>query len=131
MNSDWKYYGVFFDEKTKEILFDKTKNRVIIKNDWKLYADHMTIIYNDGDISKEIFAEKLNSIIGECQTLKIDSIGISEEAIAFGVSNYKTQNKHSHITIAVAPNSEPVRSNYIENWSPIEEFYVDGVIDKR
>ena len=64
------------------------------------------------------------------QQLRITSIGISDEAIAFGVNNYKTQNEHSHITIAVAPGSKPVKSNKIKEWLPIDGFYVTGTIDR-
>jgi hypothetical protein len=131
MNNNWKYYGMFFDDNTKNTLIKKAQNLVDILYDWDLYADHMTIIYNDGDTSKKKTADELNPIIGKRQLLKINSIGVSEEAIAFGVCNYRTQNKHSHITIAVSPHSKPVRSNFIENWFPICDFCVVGVIDKR
>jgi len=72
----------------------------------------------------------LDKVLGWEEQLIITSIGISNEAIAFGVSNYKTQNEHSHITIAVAPGSKPVKSNEIKQWSRILSFYATGKLGK-
>jgi hypothetical protein len=130
MNEGWLYYGVFFSRGTKEFLIKKAKELTDIPNTWPLYADHMTIVYNDGSEEKNEYANKLCSILGWEQQLRITSIGISDEAIAFGVNDYKTQNEHSHITIAVAPGSKPVKSNKIKEWLPIDGFYVTGTIDR-
>lgn len=131
MKRTWNYYGVFFSDKVKELLIKKAKELTEIPDDWNLYADHLTIIYNDGDKAKQEHANGLNSVLGEYQSLMITSIGVSDEAIAFGVSNYKTQNEHSHITIATAPGVKPVRSNFIEKWMPIDTLYVTGTINKK
>ena len=130
MNNDWIYYGVFFNQVTKDFLIERAKEIVDIPKDWKLYGDHMTIIFNDRNEKKVEHANALDGVLGTYQQLRITSIGISEEAIAFGVSNYKTQNEHSHITIAVAPGSKPVKSNEIKNWTPIIGFYATGKIGK-
>lgn len=127
---NWVYYGVFFSTDTKRFLIERAKDIVDIPEDWKLYGDHMTIIFNDGNEEKNNQAMAIDNILGRKQNLKITSIGISEEAIAFGVSNYETQNEHSHITIAVAPGSKPVKSNEIKNWTPIIGFYATGKIGK-
>lgn len=128
--NDWIYYGVFFSPETKRFLIDRAKDIVDIPEDWKLYGDHMTIIFNDGIEEKNIQAKALDNVLGWKQQLRITSIGISEEAIAFAVGNYATQNKQSHITIAVAPGSKPVKSNEIKNWTPIIGFYVTGKLGK-
>lgn len=128
--NDWIYYGVFFSTDTKRFLIDRAKDIVDIPEDWKLYGDHMTIIFNDGVEEKNIQAKALDNVLGWKQQLRITSIGISEEAIAFAVGNYATQNKQSHITIAVAPGSKPVKSNEIKNWTPIIGFYVTGKLGK-
>ena len=128
--NDWIYYGVFFSTDTKRFLIDRAKDIVDIPEDWKLYGDHMTIIFNDGIEEKNIQAKALDNVLGRKQQLRITSIGISEEAIAFAVGNYATQNKQSHITIAVAPGSKPVKSNEIKNWTPIIGFYVTGKLGK-
>ena len=127
---DWVYYGVFFSQQMKNFLIDRAKDIVDIPEDWKLYGDHMTIVYNDGIEGKEEKANALDKYLGKYQQLRITSIGISDEAIAFAVGNYATQNEHSHITIAVAPGSKPVKSNEIKEWSPILGFYVTGKIGK-
>lgn len=127
---DWIYYGVFFSQQTKNFLIERAKDIVDIPDDWKLYGDHMTIVYNDGIEGKEEKANALDKYLGKYQQLRITSIGISDEAIAFAVGNYATQNEHSHITIAVAPGSKPVKSNEIKEWTPILGFYVTGKIGK-
>lgn len=127
---DWVYYGVFFSQQMKNFLIDRAKDIVDIPEDWKLYGDHMTIVYNDGIEGKEEKANALDKYLGKYQQLRITSIGISDEAIAFAVGNYATQNEHSHITIAVAPGSKPVKSNEIKEWTPILGFYVTGKIGK-
>lgn len=127
---NWIYYGVFFSQQTRYYLIQKAKELVDIPEDWKLYGDHMTIIFNDGNEEKNKQAIALDDVLGWEQQLMISSIGISDEAIAFGVSNYSTQNEHSHITIAVAPGSKPVKSNEIKEWSYILGFYVTGKLGK-
>lgn len=127
---DWIYYGVFFSQQTKNFLIERARDIVDIPEDWKLYGDHMTIVYNDGIEGKEDKANALDKYLGKYQQLRITSIGISDEAIAFAIGNYATQNEHSHITIAVAPGSKPVKSNEIKEWTPILGFYVTGKIGK-
>jgi len=40
-------------------------------------------------------------------------------------------NKIPHVTIAVAEDSKPMESNFIESWSPVdEEIVLHGVIDQ-
>lgn len=130
MKKTWIYYGVFFSTDTKRFLIERAKDIVDIPENWKLYGDHMTIIFNDGNEEKNKQAIALDDVLGWEQQLMITSIGISDEAIAFGVSNYNTQNEHSHITIAVAPGSKPVKSNEIKEWSYILGFYVTGKLGK-
>lgn len=130
MDKNWIYYGVFFSNTTRDFLIRKAKELIDIQENWMLYADHMTIVFNDKSEGKELAANGLDILLGEYQQLHVNSIGISEEAIAFRVDNYKTQNEHSHITIAVAPGSKPVKSNEITDWFPIDGFYVTGRIDK-
>lgn len=131
MNKKWRYYGIFINPETGKRLVEKAKELTEIPEDWTLYADHMTIVYNSGLEINELIADGLESLLNEPLSLHISSIGVSDEAIAFGIDNYKTQNEHSHITIAVAPGSKPVKSNNITNWMPIEGFYVNGKFGKR
>lgn len=130
MEKKWLYYGVFFAEPTRKFLISKAKEFTKIPETWNIYADHMTIVFNDGSERKNEIAEALNNVLGMYQQLCVTSIGISDEAIAFEVNNYNTQNEHSHITIATAPGSKPVKSNNIIEWFPIDGFYVTGTINK-
>lgn len=130
MEKKWLYYGVFFAEPTRKFLISKAKEFTEIPETWNIYADHMTIVFNDGSERKNEIATALDSVLGMYQQLCVTSIGISDEAIAFEVNNYNTQNEHSHITIATAPGSKPVKSNNIIEWFPIDGFYVAGKINK-
>ncbi len=123
----WIYYGVFLNESSKKIILEKAKKLATIPDDWKIFADHMTIIYNDGK-NNNIDVETLEDHLGEEVNLEVTSIGKSAEAIAFEV-NYTTNNKRSHITVACAPGIKPVRSNFITLWKKIPKFSVKGKID--
>ena len=130
MDKNWLYYGVFFSNTTRDFLIRKANELIDIQENWTLYGDHMTIVFNDGSERKQEVANALDNVLGYEQQLRIISIGISDETIAFEVNNYETQNEHSHITIAVAPGSKPVKSNNITEWLKIDGFYVTGKIDK-
>lgn len=125
MKKDWIYFGIFLDESSKKKILEKAKELASIPESWNLFADHMTIIFNDGK-SHEV--DSLEKSLGEKVELRITSIGKSSEAIAFGV-DYKTNNKRSHITVACAPGIKPVRSNFITLWKKIPEFVVKGKIN--
>lgn len=127
MDTNWIYYGIFFNDKTKALLFEKAKP--YIPEGWKTYCHHMTIIFNDKSEEKNREAEALEICIGNHESLMVTGVGISDRAVAFSV-DYETQNSVSHITIATAPGAKPVESNNITNWKPIEPFYVTGIVDK-
>ena len=140
-NRNWKYYGVFFNDNTKTHLYKTAKyyldlpfyfeKREFVDIDtWKKYCDHVTIVYNDGNVEKQKLAETLEPLIGTKETMQVTHIGLSDMAVAFRV-DYKTTNKISHVTVAVAPNAKPVESNYITDWEEIEPFYISGKLDKR
>lgn len=120
----WLYYGVFLNEDSKKEILEKAKELASIPENWNMFADHMTIVFNDG---KNYDTDSLEEHLGEEVSLKITSIGKSSEAIAFGV-NYETNNKRSHITVACAPGVKPVRSNFImqnprKGFEPFFFFY--------
>lgn len=126
MKKDWIYFGIFLDEDSKKKILEKAKELASIPDNWKEYADHMTIVFNDG--KNNYNTDSLEKHLGEEVSLKITSIGKSSEAIAFEV-DYETNNKHSHITVACAPGVKPIRSNFITLWKKIPEFVVRGKID--
>ena len=95
-------------------------------NGWEKPANyHLTIspgkfpetLYLRGDLNKEV-------------ELKIESIGISDKAIAVGVSGYYTRKDNPHITIAFnkAEGGKPADSDDISNWEQIDNLSVVGTI---
>ena len=65
---NWLYYGVFFSDKGKKFLYNKAKEclkkmKMDIPDDWSIYCDHMTIIYNDGSVEKDNIAKTLVNFI--------------------------------------------------------------------
>lgn len=129
MDNNWIYYAAVVEENDKKRLLDIAKKNIgEIPNDWKIYCHHMTFVYNDQSPERQKFAEEIDKMLGTKCLLYIDSIGVSDRAIAFGVGNVKTQNEHSHITVAVAPGAKPVESNNIINWKEIGGFFVRATV---
>lgn len=128
--SNWNYYGVFFnDSVTKAALLNRARKYVSIPENWRYYCHHMTIVYNNGTEEAQAMAEKYEPFVNSTVKLKVDKIGISDRAIAFGVStDLDIVNKLPHITVAVASDAKPVESNYITNWEDIFPFYIEGTI---
>lgn len=139
MKKTWIYYGIFFSDKTKCAILDYAKNWIYkkfnndIPENWKIYCDHMTLVFNNGTSEAQEDADFYeNWCLGQKESLMITDIGISNKAIAFKVKySGRIANKIPHITIAVAPDAKPVDSNDIENWYNLDEyFYVSGKINK-
>lgn len=91
------------------------------------------------------FNPKLNDInlLGQPVTFEISTLGISDKAIAFGVSYANqgvysafgtplvlSQNATPHITIAINPKNggKPMHSNQIDNWTKIPTMTIQGVL---
>ena len=91
-----------------------------VPEEWKLYAEHMTIAFGKAktDATKEFIANNL----GKEVELTAVELGKSDEAIAVRIkSDVPSDNNISHITIAVAKDAKPVKSNAITNWEPLSE----------
>lgn len=122
------YTGIFLTEESKNILLSNVKE--YIPNNWKIYADHLTLGYGEnaliGEVGTYFMDNKEKSI-----NLTINSIGISDKAIAVGVKgNFKCGNIHPHITIATPFLSAPKYSNYIENWKDLKvPFTINGIVN--
>lgn len=137
MKKTWIYYGIFFSDKTKRAILEHAKHWIYekfnneIPDDWKIYCDHVTLVFNDGSPKAQEDADFYeNYMLNQYVSMNITHIGITNKSIAFQV-DYETKNKHSHITVAVAPNAKPVNSNDIKNWYKLDEsFYVSGKINK-
>lgn len=82
---------------------------------------HMTVTL--GEIPLGL---KMRGDIGSTVDLAISEIGISDKAIAVGVSGYLSRNDKQHITILFK--DKPVDSKDIKNWIPINPFVLSGTI---
>ena len=109
------YSAVVLDEESRNKLLGLMKFWVDVPNEWRRLAHHMTISF------KEELPNQLKKDLGEDITLKINSIGISDDAIAVGVDGYPSKNNTPHITVAIPPDGKPANSNFIEDWIDVDE----------
>lgn len=121
----WVYYGIFLDEESKKALLERAKSLVSIPDDWKIFCDHCTIVFNDCKSDHRQWITFCEKHLGEGINFIVDSIGVSQEAVAFGI-DFRTDNRNSHITVACAPGVPPVRSNSIKDWRNINHFTIHG-----
>lgn len=103
------YSAVVLIKKSKGDLINELIN--VIPNDFKIYADHMTI--NLGEIDKEY-----EEFLGASTTLIATEIGFSDMAIAVKVTGFPSKNKIPHVTVAVnvKEGGKPKMSNNIVDW---------------
>lgn len=109
------YSAVVLDEESRDKVLALLRLCVDVPPDWKKIAHHMTIVFKEG------LPHQLQNDIDKNVTLKINTIGISEDAIAVGVEGYPSKNNTPHITVAIPPEGKAVNSNYIKDWRPVEE----------
>lgn len=118
------YWCLALSEETKNKLLKIAKTFDLIPEGWNIYADHITLIHSSSK-NFELAHKLLSNFEGHGVMFHLLGAGISDKAVAFRV-NTVTANKVSHITIATAPDANPVESNYIEKWDRLycdEEFY--------
>jgi hypothetical protein len=103
--------------------FDALKElKIAIPKDWLSPNDyHMTII--KGPLS---LGQQMAGAIGARVELEVVSVGVSDDAIAFGVKGMYSKNEHPHITFSFR--KDPKDSNDIKRWIEIEPFKVIGYI---
>jgi len=109
--------------KFESMLYDSLeKIGVEIPYDWN-YPDnyHMTITL--GELS---LGMKMGGAIGAPVELTCHSIGVSDNAIAVGVSGMFSRNEIQHITVAFK--KKPADSKNIINWIDIVPFRVTGYV---
>lgn len=126
MEKDWIYFGIFLDKLSKEYL----KMHFSIPKDWKWYADHVTLCFNDNSLLSKVAAEINADYVGVEHSIKVTGIGISENAMALRVQlpvGVVCTNKVAHITLGAK--TKPVDSNAIEIWHDIDSFILYGEID--
>lgn len=128
MNNDWLYFGIFFKGEEKQKLLNLAKKYV--PDDWRIYCDHCTLAFNDGNYKSISTAEAVSQRLGEEISVCGFSIGISDNAIALRLSSAPTANEIPHITLGVKPGHYPVESNYITEWEELSSLvFLKGVID--
>lgn len=112
-------YIDFFEKKAFEIL---NELRIPIPKDWLSPKDyHMTIIRGPLGLGQQ-----MAGAIGAKIELEVFSIGVSSDAIAFGVKGMYSKNDKSHITFSFK--KDPKDSNDIQKWLKIKPFKVIGYI---
>lgn len=127
-NENWLYYGMFLDDKSKEKIMSVLGGHV--PADWKVYCDHMTIIFNDGSDNARTWASLCEKQIGTTAVLMVTHIGISDRAVAVKVIGYQSNNANPHITLGVAPGARPVESNQITTWVKLNSpIYVNTTLN--
>ncbi len=116
------YSAVVLDQQSKE----KILNHLSIPNNWKVINHHMTIKLGE-------LPPNLKDHVGKKVTLKVTKQGKSDKSLAVGVETDLSQNKIPHVTVAINTSigAKPVDSNYIEDWTDLEEtFTITGRIEE-
>ena len=127
---NWIYYGIFLTEDSKKKLLDAVRRWFIENNqrfpeDWRIICEYMTLVYNDGSASRQMLANEYKPFLNQEETLDCISIGVSTRAIAVEI-DFPTQNRRSHVTVAVAPGARTVESNAIETWFEFKKMSLKG-----
>lgn len=125
---NFHYFGLFLDTNTKNklmnILTDNIDYNIALNVADKIFIDHCTLLHvSQLHGNSEVF-NGLNNRLGENIQIKIESIGISDKAMAFKVAlprNVYSINKTPHITICTFNGGKPVESNNITKWFLLEE----------
>lgn len=127
VDNNWIYAGVFLDDNTKNELMELVGDK--IPEGWKVYLDHMTMVYNDHTPEAQAFYEGIKDLIGTEQKLVLASLGMSDKAMALGIKvNALSKNANPHITVATSPTGKPVDSNYIKEWKVMPLPTVKGIV---
>ena len=131
MWENWIYFGVFLDADESERVYRIVDSLpgIDIPSDWRKYAHHMTIIYNNKSEVAQAWANTTAPRMGEDVLLRATHVGVSDRAIAIRVSGEMSANDIPHITIACSPIGKPVDSNKITNWREIDPFTINGKVD--
>lgn len=115
------YWGLTFTDEAKgklRAIYAQFFNECVLsQDDWVMYADHITLIHSSHP-EWNTACKLLRNFQGHRIEVKLISIGISDDVIAFGVDT-KTTNEHSHITMACKKGHKPVESNDIVHWEKL------------
>ena len=108
------YCGIFLSEQSKKELL-----RLIPPIHSKIYASHVTMIYNPSE-------QELRGIpIGEIIEIYVTGISQTDQIQTVCCECFKQK---YHITISTDENTEPNCSNDIKNWTSIKPFQLFGTV---
>lgn len=108
------YYGIFLSEQSKKELL-----RLVPPVHSKIYASHVTLIYNPSE-------RELRGIpIGEITEIYVTGISQAEHIQTVCCECFKQK---YHITISTDANTEPNCSSDIRNWISIEPIQLFGTV---
>lgn len=136
-NSSLNFVGVFFDEENESKIYDhffelykKTQiafpdiNQLNRTNKGTL---HMTVLLGKMPLHLSLRGDLT---LYKDVVLTVNEIGVSNDAIAFGVSGYMSINDKQHITLYF--NKTPSQSKDIINWFPLKKrFTLNGTIKQK
>lgn len=90
---------------------------------WKSPVDyHMTVKFGVLPLGM-----RMRGDVGKPTALQAQTIGMSDKAIALGVSGYMSRNDNQHITLGFE--IYPSDSNEIQEWIPLPfPFEIEGVV---
>lgn len=134
---DYQYYGLFLDTDTKNMLMDTLTDNIAYNIALgvadRIFIDHCTLLHKSQLEGNEELQSYLESNLGKYISIKLEVIGISDKAMAFGVGGVDNicANEVPHITIATFRGGNPVDSNKITNWRYIESVVITAKLEKR
>ena len=134
---DYQYYGLFLDTDTKNMLMDTLTDNIdyniALGVADRIFIDHCTLLHKSQLEGNEELQSYLESNLGKSISIKLEVVGISDKAMAFGVGGVDNicANEVPHITIATFRGGNPVDSNKITNWRYIESVVITAKLEKR
>lgn len=134
---DYQYYGLFLDTDTKNMLMDTLTDNIdyniALGVADRIFIDHCTLLHKSQLEGNKELQSYLESNLGKSISIKLEVIGISDKAMAFGVGGVDNicANEVPHITIATFRGGNPVDSNKIINWRHIEPVVIIAKLEKR
>lgn len=122
------YFGIFLDLQSTALLAGMMKELVPLG--WDFKCARCTLAFGDPASMpevKEFIAAKLGSTV----TMRIKTLGVSDDAIAVGVEgDFKSMFDMPHIPVAVPPGGHSKNSNSILKWEAFRpDIELRGTVD--
>lgn len=123
-----KYFGIFIDEDSKNNIIDILIDG--IPNAWTVYVKMIVLsrgdVYQNPDVV-DFLAENL----GKTVEFEVVSLGISNDAIAVGVSGlFKTIDEQPYILLAASTDVDPSQEFTFKTWKSFQiTTPMHGVVD--